>query len=318
MNAFRFKPLLKSVLWGGNKILGYRGLEGAEDATIGESWEISGVPGSETVVSEGEDAGLTVTELIEKYGPALVGNHVYEKYGNTFPLLVKIIDARADLSVQVHPDDALAEKRHNSLGKTEMWYVIDADPGAKIYSGFSKKIDRSEYYNLISQGKIMDVIASHDSNPGDLFYIPAGRIHSIGAGNMLIEIQETSDITYRVYDFNRKDKDGNSRELHTELAADAIDYNVYPEYKKNYDKSAHGTVSLIECPYFDVRRTVLSSGEDRCLLPTTDDSFTIVFCVNGEMEVNGESIKSGEALLFPADMNTLTASGAGTLLTVTA
>ena len=318
MNAFRFKPLLKSVLWGGNKILGYRGLEGAEDATIGESWEISGVPGSETVVSEGEDAGLTVTELIEKYGPALVGNHVYEKYGNTFPLLVKIIDARADLSVQVHPDDALAEKRHNSLGKTEMWYVIDADPGAKIYSGFSKKIDRSEYYNLISQGKIMDVIASHDSNPGDLFYIPAGRIHSIGAGNMLIEIQETSDITYRVYDFNRKDKDGNSRELHTELAADAIDYNVYPEYKKNYDKSAHGTVSLIECPYFDVRRTVLSSGEDRCLLPTADDSFTIVFCVNGEMEVNGESIKSGEALLFPADMKTLTASGAGTLLTVTA
>lgn len=318
MNAFRFKPLLKSVLWGGNKILRYRGLEGAEDATIGESWEISGVPGSETVVSEGEDAGLTVTELIEKYGPALVGNHVYEKYGNTFPLLVKIIDARADLSVQVHPDDALAEKRHHSLGKTEMWYIIDADPGAKIYSGFSKKIDRSEYYNLISQGKIMDVIASHDSNPGDLFYIPAGRIHSIGAGNMLIEIQETSDITYRVYDFNRKDKDGNSRELHTELAADAIDYNVYPEYKKNYDKSAHGTVSLIECPYFDVRRTVLSSGEDRCLLPTADDSFTIVFCVNGEMEVNGESIKSGEALLFPADMNTLTASGAGTLLTVTA
>lgn len=317
MNAFRFKPLLKSVLWGGNKILCYRGLEGAEDATIGESWEISGVPGSETVVSEGEDAGLTVTELIEKYGPALVGNHVYEKYGNTFPLLVKIIDARADLSVQVHPDDALAEKRHNSLGKTEMWYVIDADPGAKIYSGFSKKIDRNEYYNLISQGKIMDVIDAHDSNPGDLFYIPAGRIHSIGAGNMLIEIQETSDITYRVYDFNRKDKDGNSRELHTELAADAIDYNVYPEYKKNYDKSAHGTVSLIECPYFDVRRTVLS-GEDRCSLPATDDSFTIVFCVNGEMEVNGESIKSGEALLFPADMKILTASGAGTLLTVTA
>lgn len=318
MNAFRFKPLLKSVLWGGNKILRYRGLEGAEDATIGESWEISGVPGSETVVSEGEDAGLTVTELIEKYGPALVGNHVYEKYGNTFPLLVKIIDARADLSVQVHPDDTLAEKRHHSLGKTEMWYIIDADPGAKIYSGFSKKIDRSEYYNLISQGKIMDVIAAHDSNPGDLFYIPAGRIHSIGAGNMLIEIQETSDITYRVYDFNRKDKDGNSRELHTELAADAIDYNVYPEYKKNYDKSAHGAVPLIKCPYFDVRRTVLSSGEERCLLPAADDSFTIVFCVNGEMEVNGEYIKSGEALLFPADMKTLTASGAGTLLIVTA
>jgi len=317
MNAFRFKPLLKSVLWGGDKILGYRGMEPVDGVTIGESWEISGVAGNETVVSEGEDAGLTVSELILKYGARLVGNHIYEKYGSTFPLLVKIIDARADLSVQVHPDDALAEKRHNSLGKTEMWYIIDAEPGAKIYSGFSKTINREEYFHLIAEGKIMDAIAVHDSHQGDLFYIPAGRIHSIGAGNMLVEIQETSDITYRVYDFNRNDKDGRLRELHTEFAADAIDYNVYSDYKQDYDKSASGTIQLIKCPYFDVQRTVLSDAEP-CPLPTAKDSFTILFCVDGEAVVNGESLKGGEILLFPACQKSLAASGNGTLLIVTA
>lgn len=317
MNAFRFKPLLKSVLWGGDKILSYTGLEATEDTAIGESWIISGVTGNETVVSEGDDAGLTVSDIILKYGADLVGNHIYDRYGTTFPLLVKIIDAHADLSIQVHPDDALAKTRHDSLGKTEMWYIIDAEPGAKIYSGLSKKIDRDEYYSLISQGKIMDVVAAHDSHPGDIFYIPAGRIHSIGSGNMLVEVQETSDVTYRVYDFDRKDKDGKFRELHTDLAADAIDYNVYQDYKKNYDKSARGTVSLIKCPYFNVQRTVLQEAES-CQLPTAEDSFTIVFCVDGAMDVNGEKLKRGEMVLFPACRHSLVASGKGVLLTITA
>ncbi|MCM1092933.1 MAG: class I mannose-6-phosphate isomerase [Lachnospiraceae bacterium] len=317
MNAFRFKPLLKSVLWGGDKILSYTGLEATEDAAIGESWIISGVTGNETVVSEGDDAGLTVSDLILKYGANLVGNHIYDRYGSTFPLLVKIIDAHADLSIQVHPDDALAKTRHDSLGKTEMWYIIDAEPGAKIHSGLSKKIDRDEYYDIISQGKIMDVIAAHDSHPGDIFYIPAGRIHSIGAGNMLVEVQETSDVTYRVYDFDRRDKDGKFRELHTDLAADAIDYNIYQDYKKSYDKSVGGTVPLIKCPYFNVQRTVLSESAS-CQLPTAEDSFTIVFCVDGAMEVNGEKLKRGEMVLFPACQHSLVASGNGVLLTITA
>lgn len=317
MNAFKFKPQLKSVLWGGDKILRYKEIESRDDA-IGECWEISGLVGHESVVSEGSDAGLTLSELISKYGAKLVGKHVYEKYGTSFPLLIKIIDARADLSVQVHPDDAIASKRHNSLGKTEMWYIISTEPGAKIYSGFSRQIDRDEYIRLIGEGRIMEVTAVHDSHPGDIFYIPAGRIHSIGAGNMLVEIQEASDITYRVYDFNRRGKDGKLRELHTELASDAIDYNLYSNYKEDYDRSSSCTVKLIECPHFSVRRTEVGSETESMKLPTSEDSFTIIFCVSGSVTINGASLNHGESMLVSAEEQSLAASGTGVVLTITA
>lgn len=265
MNAiippFKFVPYLKSVLWGGNKIAPFKGIV-TDQKSIGESWEISGVPGHESIVAEGDDKGMTLPALIEKYGARLVGDKVYARFGNTFPLLIKLIDAEKDLSVQVHPDDRLAKERHNSLGKTEMWYIVDAEPGAKIYAGLSEQITPDDYTRLVGEKKIMDVIACHDSHDGDLFFLPAGRIHAIGAGNLLAEIQETSDITYRVYDFDRRDAEGNTRELHTEQAKDAIDYKVYPEYKSEYDREAKGEVPLIDCEYFDVNLVKADGHQD--------------------------------------------------------
>lgn len=316
MIAFKFKPLLKSVLWGGDRIKRYCGLH-TDQTSIGESWMISGVPGHETVVSDGEDAGKSLSELISKYGAKLVGGRVFNKYGNMFPLLIKVIDAKEDLSVQVHPDDDLAQRLHNSLGKSEMWYIVDADPESKIYAGFSKKIDKNEYFRLIDEGRIMDVVASHASHSGDVFYTPAGRIHSIGAGNMLIEVQQTSDITYRVYDFDRCDQDGKLRELHTELAAEAIDYNVYPDYKKEYNKSGFGMERLVDCQYFNVARLVLD-GSESLALPTVIDSFMIVICVEGSVNIGGRELSQGESMLIPAIEQNVTAEGSAVLLTVTA
>ena len=247
LKPFKFEPYLKSVLWGGEKIAKYKGIV-TDQHNIGESWEISGVDGHESVVAEGDDKGLNLRQIIEKYKGDLVGNAVYAKYGDTFPLLVKIIDAKGDLSVQVHPDDTLAKARHNSYGKTEMWYIIDAEEGAPIYAGLSKQITPEEYEKLVAENAIMDVIARHDSHAGDLFFLPAGRIHAIGAGNLLAEIQQTSDITYRVYDFDRRDANGNPRELHTEQAKDAIDYTVYPEYKSEYDRNGKSATPLVKCP----------------------------------------------------------------------
>ncbi len=211
ITPFKFVPYLKPVLWGGDKIAPFNGVS-CDALNMGESWEISGVPGQESVGAEGPDCGCSLPELVERYGARLVGEHVLRRYGNTFPLLVKLIDAKKDLSVQVHPDDAMAAKRHGgSLGKTEMWYIIDAEPGARIYAGLSKPITPGGYTRLVEEKKIMDVVACHESSPGDIFFLPAGRIHAIGAGNLLAEIQETSDITYRVYDFDRRYADGNLR-----------------------------------------------------------------------------------------------------------
>lgn len=318
IRPFKFVSYLKPVLWGGEKIAPFKGVD-VEDDNIGESWEISGVPGHESVVAEGDDKGLTLPQLIGKYGADLVGAHVMDKYGETFPLLIKIIDAKKDLSVQVHPDDALAAVRHNSLGKTEMWYIIDAEPGARIYAGLSESITPDGYMRLVEEKKIMDVVAAHDSHAGDMFFLPAGRIHAIGAGNLLAEIQETSDITYRVYDFDRRDADGNPRQLHTELAKDAIDYTVYPEYKGAYDKNASGATGLVKCSHFDVKRVVLDGGIE---MPAADDSFMVVMCLDGECDIitDGEAtpVRRGETLLVPASAEAVSADGKATLLTATA
>lgn len=316
---FKFAPYLKPVLWGGEKIARFKNIEVDQD-NIGESWELSGVPGHESVVSEGPEKGKNLTQLIREYKDELVGKPVYEKFGDTFPLLIKIIDAKKDLSVQVHPDDELAKKRHNSLGKTEMWYIIDTEPGAKIYAGLSRSITPDDYVRLVKEKKIMDVVAVHDSAPGDLFFLPAGRIHAIGAGNLLAEIQETSDITYRVYDFDRRDADGNLRQLHTEEARDAIDYNVYPEYKSSYDKTARGVVELVKCSHFDVKKVVVDNRQD---LPVNVDSFTVIMCIDGECEVLTDAevntrLVRGETLLVPASTSSITVVGKATLLTATA
>lgn len=318
LKPFKFEPYLKSVLWGGEKIAKYKGIV-TDQHNIGESWEISGVDGHESVVAEGDDKGLNLRQIIEKYKGDLVGNAVYAKYGDTFPLLVKIIDAKGDLSVQVHPDDTLAKARHNSYGKTEMWYIIDAEEGAPIYAGLSKQITPEEYEKLVAENAIMDVIARHDSHAGDLFFLPAGRIHAIGAGNLLAEIQQTSDITYRVYDFDRRDANGNPRELHTEQAKDAIDYTVYPEYKSEYDRNGKNSTPLVKCQYFDVKREIIDGVST---IDASTDSFMIIMCLDGEATITDNlggvtHVKKGESILVPAVITSMKAEGNATFMTST-
>lgn len=319
IKPFKFVPYLKSVLWGGERIAIYKGIDTDQHA-IGESWEVSGVPGHESVVAEGEDKGLTLPQLIDRYRGALVGEAVYEKYGNTFPLLVKLIDAKRDLSLQVHPNDELAMKRHGSRGKTEMWYIIDADEGASIYAGLSQSITPDEYERMVADNTVMDVVARHESHAGDLFFLPAGRIHAIGAGNLLAEIQETSDITYRIYDYGRLDANGQPRQLHTELAKDAIDYNVYDNYKSDYEHVSSGEARLIKCDYFDIRKVVVTCACD--IDASQCDSFRIIMCLEGAVEVvdnfsNVTEMHRGETILVPAATSSLRITGEATLLTAT-
>ena len=320
MKPYKFEPYLKTTLWGGYQIAPFKGIYTAQP-NIGESWEISGVPGHESVAIErglidDVDVGLTLTELIDKYKGLLMGNKVYKRFGNKFPLLVKFIDSRQDLSVQVHPDDKLAHERHGCAGKTEMWYIIKSDVGAKIYAGLRKQITPDDYENMVTadadgSNPMADVIATHEAHQGDLFFLPAGRLHAIGAGNFLAEIQQTSDITSRVYDFGRKDAHGNPRELHTELAKDAIDYQVWPEYRTSYD-STQPTSQLINCPYFVVHRVVVQVAQQ---IDFNCDSFVIVVCLWGEANINGVKVRQGETLLVPASENVLYIFGNATFLT---
>lgn len=316
----RFVPYLKSVIWGGERICRYKGIEHAEDR-IGESWEISAVPGHESVVAEGPYKDMKITELIECFGPELLGTSVFDRYEGKFPLLIKIIDAQDNLSVQVHPDDELAMTRHDSLGKTEMWYIIDADKGAKIYSGLNRELTPGEYVKMVETNTIEEALAVHDSKAGDVFFLPAGRVHAIGAGNLLAEIQESSDITYRIYDYDRRDAQGNPRELHTELAKDAIDYTFHEAYKSAPADPSQADAVIAECGHFKVDRLLLD-GE--MALSFDELSFTVLMCLEGEAVIRGGSeepgaedylLKAGETVLVPAAMTSFTLKGKGTLLT---
>lgn len=324
MKPYKFEPYLKTTLWGGYQIAPFKGIFTAQP-NIGESWEISGVPGHESVaidrgLVDDIDMGLTLTQLIDKYKGLLVGNKVYKHFGNKFPLLVKFIDSRQDLSVQVHPNDELAMERHGCAGKTEMWYVIKSDVGAKIYSGLRKSITPDDYERLVSadneetgENPMASVIATHEAHDGDLYFLPAGRLHAIGAGNFLAEIQETSDITYRVYDFGRKDAHGKPRELHIQEARDAIDYQVWPEYRSSYD-STKPISQLINCPHFIVHRVVVQVASQ---VDFKTDSFVVVMCLWGEANINGVHIHQGETILVPACENVLYIFGNASFLTAT-
>ena len=324
MKPYKFEPYLKTTLWGGYQIAPFKGIFTAQP-NIGESWEISGVPGHESVAIDRGlvadiDRGLTLTQLIDKYKGLLVGNKVYKHFGNKFPLLVKFIDSRQDLSVQVHPNDELAMERHGCAGKTEMWYVIKSDVGAKIYSGLRKSITPDDYERLVSadneengENPMASVIATHEAHDGDLYFLPAGRLHAIGAGNFLAEIQETSDITYRVYDFGRKDAHGKPRELHIQEARDAIDYQVWPEYRSSYD-STKPISQLINCPHFIVHRVVVQVASQ---VDFKTDSFVVVMCLWGEANINGVHIHQGETILVPACENVLYIFGNASFLTAT-
>ena len=318
MKPIKFESYLKSTIWGGEQIAAFKGID-TDQHNVGESWEISDVPGHESVASMSEDKGLNLTDLIEKYKGQLVGEKVYAKFGNQFPLLVKFIDSHQNLSVQVHPNDELAMKRHGCRGKSEMWYVIKSEPGARIYTGLSKPISPEQYEQLVTtetapgHAPIMDVIATHESHQGDVFFLPAGRLHAIGAGNFVCEIQETSDITYRVYDYGRRDANGNTRELHIEQAKDAIDYHVYPEYRSTYDSTLLDA-PLVHCPLFNVNRVVVHDAMD---IDYKVQSFVIVICLAGSAKVNGVDVHQGESLLVPACDNALHFVGCGTFLTAT-
>ena len=309
MYPLKFNPILKSMIWGGDKLCQYKAIE-TDQKNIGESWELSGVPGNESVVSNGEFAGKTITELIAEYGSDLLGRKVFETYGENFPLLIKFIDARDDLSIQVHPDDAMAQAVHGQpFGKTEMWYVVSADTDAHLMSGLSVEITPEEYVSRVENNTITDVLCDYKVQSGDVFFLPAGRIHSIGKGCFIAEIQQTSDLTYRIYDFGRLGLDGKPRELHTELAKDAIDYSVSEDYRTAYTPVQNEETPLVECEYFTTH--LLDLTEPLSVDVKSKDSFMIVICLEGEgdlkdSEGNVVALKQGETVLVPASADNVT------------
>ena len=310
-NIFKFKPLLKQTIWGGERIVPFKRLE-CNMGQVGESWEISGVKGQETVVDGGPYDGLTTNELVATLRDRLLGRDNYLRYGDEFPLLIKFIDAAGDLSVQVHPDDATAMRHGRKRGKTEMWYVMDSEPSATLMVGLKRSITPDEYKALVANGTICDAISRYNVKEGDCFYIPSGRIHSIGAGCFLTEIQQTSDVTYRIYDFKRKDKDSNFRELHTAEAADAIDYQVQESYRTEYDRVKNEPAELVDCPYF---RTALYDLDEPMTLDYSElDSFVILIGVCGEGTLTCDdgtsaTLSAGHTLLLPATTGIVGVSG---------
>lgn len=311
MQPIKFNPLLVQTLWGGEKIIPFKHLN-SDLTQVGESWEISGVKGNETVVSEGEFKGKKLNELVDELKGKLVGEANYKRFGNDFPLLIKFIDARQELSIQVHPTDELAQKRGKLRGKTEMWYIMDSDENAKLRAGMKEKITPEQYKQMVENDTITEAIAEYKVKEGDCFFLPAGRIHSIGTGCFLAEIQQTSDVTYRIYDFKRKDKDGNYRELHTEEAAECIDYNVEPNYRTEYTPVKNEGVALVECPYFTT--AVYDLNEPMTLDYSELDSFVILIGLKGSGEItdnegNTTTLCEGETILIPAATSEVKVTG---------
>lgn len=311
MQPIKFNPLLVQTLWGGEKIIPFKHLN-SDLTQVGESWEISGIKGNETVVSEGEFKGKKLNELVDELKGKLVGEANYKRFGNDFPLLIKFIDARQELSIQVHPTDELAQKRGKLRGKTEMWYIMDSDENAKLRAGMKEKITPEQYKQMVENDTITEAIAEYKVKEGDCFFLPAGRIHSIGTGCFLAEIQQTSDVTYRIYDFKRKDKDGNYRELHTEEAAECIDYNVEPNYRTEYTPVKNEGVALVECPYFTT--AVYDLNEPMTLDYSELDSFVILIGLKGSGEItdnegNTTTLCEGETILIPATTSEVKVTG---------
>jgi mannose-6-phosphate isomerase len=313
---YRFEPLLKQTLWGGDKIIPFKHLNVSLDH-VGESWELSGVSGSETIVADGPDKGKSLNQLVREQKDRLLGKENYDRFGDEFPLLVKFIDAQKDLSIQVHPNDEVAHRHGKPRGKTEMWYCLgDKETGRQgdretsgqgdkkpfIYNGLKQKITPEQYTQMVEDGTITDALARYDIHEGDVFFIPAGRIHAIGAGSFVTEIQQTSDVTYRIYDYKRKDKNGNYRELHTKEAAESIDYMVLPNYRAGYEPKQNEGVELVQCPFFTT--SVYDLTEPMTLDYSELDSFVILIAVKGEGRIvcDGEeqSFCMGDTLLLPA------------------
>lgn len=309
MYPLKFEPVLKQTLWGGDKIIPFKHLN-ENLPNVGESWEISAVEGSESVVANGADKGLTLPEMVRKYKEELVGEANYMRFGNKFPLLIKFIDAKLDLSIQVHPNDELARKRHNSFGKNEMWYVIAADKGAKLISGFAEQITPKEYKERVYNGTFAEVLQTCEIKPGDVFYVPAGRVHGIGAGSFIAEIQQTSDVTYRIFDYNRKDQNGKARELHTNQAMDAINFaDVQDDFRTEYELTENEPIEVVASPYFTT--SVYDMTEEITCDYSELDSFVIFICTEGSCKITDDSkneltLCAGDTILLPASTQEVT------------
>ena len=316
MEILKFDPIFKSVIWGGKRIAEFKGLPSQGDH-LGESWELSPMEGHESVVSQGTFKGATLPSLIANHGNEIMGERLMKKYDGKFPLLIKLIDSSDDLSVQVHPDDELAAKRHNSLGKTEMWYSIAPAEGAYLYAGFSKHIDAAEFRRQVAENEIIPSLHKYFTHPGDIFFLPAGRVHSIGRGNFVLEIQEASDITYRIYDYDRRDAQGNPRQLHVEESVDAIDFDDTADLPAENELGVVGELRpLAESSYF---KTEIARVDGTMTIDlAARNSFTILVATAGELTVknaDGEiSLRQGETALVAASTPSITIEGKGTFV----
>ena len=301
----KFKPILKDKIWGGPKLRDVLGKQASDKA--GESWEISGVEGDISVAENGFLAGNSLQELAEIYMGDLLGDGIYERFGVEFPILIKFIDAADVLSVQVHPDDVMARERHKTYGKTEMWYIVESDKG-QLIAGFNRKLDQEQYLQHINEGKLKEILNYEAVAPGDIYFMPAGRVHAIGAGVLLAEIQQTSDVTYRIYDWDRSDEQGKSRELHTDLALEAIDFSFHTQFKTPYTSLQNSTVSVVDSPFFTTSVIQLDLPVEKDL--NLIDSFVIYMCMGGAVGIaygkgEVEVIKKGETILIPAELKNL-------------
>ena len=311
MEPIKFKALLKQTIWGGNKIVPFKHLNEQLD-NVGESWEISGVKDNETIVCNGRYEGQSLNAIVKELKGDLVGIENYKRFGDEFPLLIKFIDARSDLSIQVHPTDEIAQKQGKERGKTEMWYIMNSDKDAKLYSGLKKQITPEQYKAMVEDDTICDALAQYKVKEGDVFFLPAGRIHAIGTGCFLAEIQQTSDVTYRIYDYKRKDKDGNYRQLHTKEAAECINYKVEKDYRTEYLPVKNQGVGLVQCPYFTT--SVYDLTEPMTIDYSELDSFVILIGMKGEGRItdnegNKTTLNEGETLLLPATTNSIKVEG---------
>ena len=311
----QFEPILKDRIWGGEKLKTVLN-KSITSSTTGESWELSTVEGDVSVISNGVLKGKSLLEVIDEIPNEILGTAVYKKFGKQFPLLFKYLDAREDLSIQVHPNDKLAKERHNSFGKTEMWYIMQADTDARIIVGFKEKSNADEYVKNLENKSLLSILDDVKVKSGDVFFLETGTVHAIGSGLVVAEIQQTSDITYRIYDFDRVDANGNGRELHIDLALDAINYEKVDTYKQ-YDKVSNQSNEVVDCPYFTTNFIPLD-GE--LLAKKSGETFTVYMCVEGgfEIECNGVPYhyKKGDTVLIPAAVSELVLSGKASILEI--
>ena len=311
----QFEPILKERIWGGEKLKTILNKPITSKIT-GESWELSTVEGDVSVVVNGALKGKSLMDLIDETPNEILGTEVYKRFGKQFPLLFKYLDAREDLSIQVHPNDKLAKERHNSFGKTEMWYVTQADADARIIVGFKENSSKEEYLKHLNDKSLVSILDTVKAKPGDVFFLETGTVHAIGAGLVVAEIQQTSDITYRLYDFDRKDAQGNTRELHVDLALDAINYHKVDTQKK-YETKTNTSNVVVDCPYFTTNFLPL---EDKLEVSKTGETFTVYMCIEGsfEIEYDGfiQSYKKGDTVLVPAEITAFILNGNASILEI--